>query len=186
MSIKDVLDRMMEQRRHIRGITCSGGECTLYPEFMEELFPMVRRQGLSCLIETNGALDFEKHEDLLDCCDGVMLDIKAADPLRHRDLTGAENEGVFQSARFLAKRGKLLEVRTVVTRRDFGARETVEESARILKPYLKRNDICYRLIPFRVYGVRKEYRNLGAPPRAFLEELRELALAGGFTRALIT
>jgi pyruvate formate lyase activating enzyme len=186
MSIKDVLDHIMEHRRHIRGITCSGGECTLYAEFMIDLFPVIRRQGLSCLIETNGTLDFEKYRELLDCCDGVMLDIKAADPLRHMELTGRGNEEVFHSAQVLARMGKLTEVRTVVTMADFGARETVEKTARILRPYLRKNDILYRLIPFRVYGVRREYRNLGTPSRKVLEELRDLALSAGFTKALIS
>jgi pyruvate formate lyase activating enzyme len=186
MSIKDVLDHVMEKRRFIQGITCSGGECTLYAEFMAELFPVVRQQKLSCLIETNGTLDFAKHEDLLEYCDGVMLDIKAADPARHLDLTGGDNEAVFQAAAFLAKAGKLLEVRTLVTRTDYGARETVEKTAEVLEPWLAGSDIAYRFIPFRVFGVRREYRRLGTPLRETLEELRTLALERGFTRAFVS
>jgi pyruvate formate lyase activating enzyme len=186
MSIKDVLDHVMEHSRKIRGITCSGGECTLYAEFMTDLFPVIRRQGLSCLIETNGTLDFEKHRDLLEHCNGVMLDIKAADPALHMELTGSGNAEVFRSALVLARMGKLTEVRTVVTGADYGARETVEKTARMLKSYLAKSDIRYRLIPFRVYGVRREYRNLGTPSRQFLEELRDVAVSGGFTRVLIS
>ncbi|GHV86105.1 radical SAM domain protein [Spirochaetia bacterium] len=186
MSIKDVLDHIMEHRRHIRGITCSGGECTLHAEFMTELFPVIRQQKLNCLIETNGSLNFEKHSGLLDCCDGVMLDIKAADPVRHLELTGRGNEEVLQSAVFLAKRGKLLEVRTVVTRADYGERDTVEKTAALLRPYLAKNRITYRLIPFRVFGVRREYRSLGTPGQTKLEELRSLALAEGFVKVLIS
>jgi pyruvate formate lyase activating enzyme len=186
MSIKDILDHVMEHRRHIRGITCSGGECTLFAEFLTELFPIVQHQGLSCLIETNGTLDFEEHRDLLDCCDGVMLDIKAADPEKHIALTGRDNEVVFKSAIALAKMGKLLEIRTVVMKADFGVRETVEKAADLLEPYLKKNDISYRLIPFRVFGVRRENRRLGTPSRQLMEELRVLALSRGFSRVVIS
>jgi len=181
MSVKDVLDHIKEHRSHIRGITCSGGECTLFAEFMAGLFPVLRHQGLSCLIETNGTLDFEKHRDLLDCCDGVMLDIKAADPEKHIALTGRDNEPVFHSAVALAKMGKLLEIRTVVMQTDFGVRETIEKAAAVLRPYLKKNDIRYRLIPFRVFGVRRENRRLGTPSPELMEELRQLALAQGLS-----
>ena len=186
MSIKDILDYVALRRKYIKGITCSGGECTLHAEFMAELFPILHHQKLSCLIETNGSLDFEKHSDLLDCCDGFVVDIKAADNLKHEKLTGRGNEQVLKSARYLAQRGKLVEVRTLVTAADFGAEETITKTADLLHPFLKKQGIVYRLIPFRVFGVRREFRNLGTPPRERMESLRNLALSSGFTRVLIS
>ena len=186
MSIKDILDYTVERRKPISGITCSGGECTLYAEFITELFPIVRHQKLSCLIETNGSLDFEKHRELLDSCDGVMLDIKAFDNDKHAELTGRGNEQVLKSALVLAKAGKLLEVRTLIMEADFGAEETVIQTAKLLRPYIKKFDIAYRLIPFRVFGVRKEFRNLGIPSKEKMENLRILALNSGFTRVFIS
>ncbi|MDR2701309.1 MAG: YjjW family glycine radical enzyme activase [Spirochaetaceae bacterium] len=186
MSIKDVLDYTAGRLGQIRGITCSGGECTLYPEFMAELFPIIRRQKLSCLIETNGSVDLEKQGDLMKYCDGVMLDIKAANPVKHQELTGHSNEQVFKNAEFLARTGKLVEIRTVITRTDYGAEETVEKAAALLRPYLKKNDIAYRLIPFRVFGVRREYRRLGTPSPEKLEGLRSLAESCGFTQVFVS
>ncbi|MDR1505546.1 MAG: YjjW family glycine radical enzyme activase [Treponema sp.] len=186
MSVKDILDTIKENRRGIRGITCSGGECTLQAEFMTVLFPLVKKLGLSCLIDTNGAADFRRMPELLEHCDGVMLDIKAIDGEKHLALTGAENGTVLRNAVFLAGRGKLAEVRTVITQADYGARETVDGVTKLLSPYLRKADIRYRLIPFRVYGVRKEYRGLGAPSRDALLDLRALALSNGFKTVMIT
>jgi len=186
MSVKDVLDHTAGLFRQIRGITCSGGECTLYMDFMAELFSAMRRQKFNCLIETNGTANFEEHGELMECCDGVMLDIKAADPVKHEELTGRGNEQVFKSAEYLARTGKLIEVRTLVTDADYGAEETVEKTAALLRPYLEKYDIAYRLIPFRVFGVRREYRRLGTPSREKLEQLQNLALACGFTQVFIS
>jgi len=186
MSIKDILDYIAVRRKQIKGITCSGGECTLYAEFMTELFPILRHQKLSCMIETNGSADFQAQSELLDCCDGVMLDIKAADPARHEDLTGRGNEQVFKNAEFLARIGKLTEVRTLVTGVDYGAEETIIKTANLIRAYIKKNDIAYRLIPFRVFGVRREFRSLGTPSREKMETLRSLALSCGFTRVFIS
>jgi pyruvate formate lyase activating enzyme len=186
MSIKDVLDYMSARFGQIQGITCSGGECTLYPEFMAELFPVIRRKKLSCLIETNGSVDLERHGELMKHCDGVMLDIKAADQVKHQELTGRGNEMVFKNAEYLARTGKLIEVRTVITGTNYGAEETIEKAGALLRPYIKKYDIAYRLIPFRVFGVRREYRRLGIPSWNVLENLRFLAQSCGFTEVFVS
>ena len=186
MSTKDVLDYIAARRKQINGITCSGGECTLQVEFMTELFPILREQKLSCLIETNGSLDFEKHIDFLDSCDGIMLDIKTCNNAVHEELTGRGNNQVLKSARFLAQTGKLMEIRTLITRADFRAEETIKQIAGLIGPYLKKYEIAYRLIPFRVFGVRREFRNLGTPSQANLESLRSLVLSCGFTKVFIS
>ena len=186
MSIKDVLDVIGKRSRHIRGITCTGGECTLYTDFLTELFPILHNNKLSCIIETNGSASIKKLEGLMECCDGVMLDIKAADPVKHAELTGRSNDQVFLNAEFLAQMGKLLEVRTLITKADYGAEETIEKTAALLRPYIVKYDIAYRLIPFRVFGVRREYRRLGAPSKQKLEKLRKLAINCGFPRVFIS
>ena len=186
MSIKDILDYAAPRRKQIRGITCSGGECTLHAEFLTELFPILRFQKLSCLIETNGSADFQNLSELLDSCSGVMLDIKAADPAKHEELTGWSNEQVFRNADFLARIGKLAEVRTLVTEIDYGAEETIIKTANLIRPYIKKHDIAYRLIPFRVFGVRREFRSLGIPGQKKMESLRTLARSCGFTRVFIS
>jgi len=186
MSIKDILDHAAGRVKNIQGITCSGGECTLYAEFMTELFPIIRRSKRSCLIETNGSTNLEKHSDLMESCDGVMLDIKAANPIKHEELTGRSNTQVFKTLEFLARTGKLIEVRTLITQADYGAEETILKTASLIRPYISKYDIAYRLIPFRVFGVRREYRRLGTPSREKLEGLRLLALSSGFTRVFIS
>ena len=186
MSIKDIMDLVAGRSRQISGITCTGGECTLYTDFLTELFPILRGNKLSCLIETNGSASTKKFESLMECCDGVMLDIKTADPVIHEELTGRSNEQVFKNAEYLAWLGKLLEVRTLITKTDFGAEETIEKTAALLKPYIAKYDIAYRLVPFRVFGVRREYRRLGAPTRQKLDKLRKLALDCGFARVFIS
>ncbi|MCL1814096.1 MAG: hypothetical protein FWG29_11340, partial [Treponema sp.] len=105
---------------------------------------------------------------------------------KHEELTGRGNAQVFKSAHFLARTGKLIEVRTLITQADFGAEETVIKTANLLRPYIKEYDIAYRLIPFRVFGVRREFRNLGTPSHEKMEKLRTIAVSCGFTRVFIS
>ena len=73
MCAEEVFAEVKKQQPYIRGITVSGGECTLYPDFLEKLFVLARGAGLGTLIDSNGTLDFEKYPQLLAVTDGVML-----------------------------------------------------------------------------------------------------------------
>lgn len=75
---------------------------------------MSRRPGKTCLIDSNGILDFRQYPELLQLCDGVMLDMKAIDDDFHRQLTGASNRPVLDNLTMLLEAGKLGEVRTVL------------------------------------------------------------------------
>lgn len=186
MEAREAAERILANRPFIRGVTCSGGECTLYRDFLAELFFLLRCGGLNCMIDTNGSVDFEKDAELLDLCDGVLLDIKALDPGIHKRLTSADNALVLHNAEFLARRGKLAELRTVVTMEDFDAAGTVDGITGLLARYLAYGPIRYRIIAFRPQGVREAYRGLGRPDQGFLEKLREKALSNGFTDVVIT
>jgi pyruvate formate lyase activating enzyme len=177
--------RVLANRPFIRGLTCSGGECTLYRDFLKELFSRLTPAGLDCLIDSNGSTDFAEEPELLDLCGGVMLDVKAFDPALHRELTGRDNGVVLRNAEFLARAGKLAELRTVVCARDYGARETIEGLAGLLNPRAS-GGIPYRIIAFRPWGVREKYRGLGRPEGAVLEGLQKLALDLGFAPVNVT
>lgn len=88
MTVEEILLRIQQNRPFIRGITCSGGECTLYAGFMAELFAKTKAMGLTNLIDSNGILDFSQADALLEHADGVMLDIKCFDRAGHIRLTG--------------------------------------------------------------------------------------------------
>jgi pyruvate formate lyase activating enzyme len=189
MDGEEAARRALANRPFIRGVTCSGGECTLYRDFLIDLFSRLKPAGLDCLIDSNGSLDFGEEPELLDLCNGVMLDIKTFDAAVHQELTGRDNGIVLRNAVFLAQTGKLAEIRTVVCARDYGARETIQGLAGLLKPLLsgrKAGGIPYRIIAFRPYGVREVYRRLGQPGQDFLEELKKLALSLGFDPVIVT
>lgn len=94
MTASEVLSALAPSRPFIRGLTVSGGECTLYPDFLTELFTLARAGGLGCLLDSNGMVPLAPLAGLMAVCDGVMLDVKAWEPAVHRALTGADNAPV--------------------------------------------------------------------------------------------
>jgi len=171
MSAQEVFDQIRKQIPFIRGITVSGGECTLYPDFLKELFTLCKMLGLTTLIDSNGTYDFSKNEELLNVTDGIMLDVKAFDSKQHEKITGSNNNIILENVAFLAKRGKLYEVRTVIVTELFDTVETVRQIAKMLKPYLTKQDIRYKIIAFRPKGVREQYSHYEIPEKEYLERL---------------
>jgi pyruvate formate lyase activating enzyme len=140
----------------IRGITVSGGECTLYPEFLRRLGELARARSLSFFLDSNGSYAFSEDPALLAHTDKVMLDVKADpdDPCEYRRVTGNDGALVSAQADFLAGAGKLWEIRTVVSPGLFDAAAVVDKLCRriagIEPPAL------YKLIRYRPIGVRPE------------------------------
>ena len=156
MTIEDVLKRIKRVRPYIKGITTSGGECTLHKEFITELFTEVHKMGLTCLLDSNGSIDFENEQALLNSSDGVMLDVKAFDYDFHNYLCSFDNRIVIKNLKYLLSVNKLQEVRTIIfPGRDEDNYNTVKEVSKII------GDACdYKIIMYRPYGVREQNLDL--------------------------
>ena len=77
MTPEETYKKVKKQIPFIRGLTVSGGECMLRPDFLEELFKLAKKDGLNTMIDSNGTIPFWEFPSLLEVTDGVMLDIKA-------------------------------------------------------------------------------------------------------------
>lgn len=195
MNAEEVYAEVRRNVPFIRGITVSGGECTFYPAFLHDLAVLAKQDGLGFLLDSNGSYDFEADPaELLSVIDGVMLDIKAYDAADHRAVTDVDNTLVLKNMRFLADRGQLYEVRTVIVPELFDTEKTIVDTARALQPYLSRQkhwpasegtSIRYKIIKYRPFGVREAYRSFTPPTDAWLEHLADLARSEGMTDIVI-
>lgn len=188
MNALGVMEVVKECTPFIKGITTSGGECSLHKDFLVELFTLAKKENLSCLIDSNGSLDYssEDFKELIDLADGVMLDVKAINNDIHLKVIGQSNETVIKNAIFLASIGKLTEIRTVCANTYLNNEETIDSITKLLSPYLGIRDIKYRIIKYRPFGVREEYKNLGSPSDEDMNHYKEIALNNGFKDILLT
>jgi len=183
MSPAEVLAAIERYRPFLSGITVTGGECGLQPEFLEALLAAARAAGLPGLVDTNGSTDYSRLPALVEAAEGFMLDVKAWDEAEHRALTGAGNRAVIENLRFLASAGKLYEVRTVVAPGQFDALLTVRKVSEILVS--SGSAARYKLIRFRPQGVRAAWRDLPEPSDTLMEELAAIARDAGVKEVLI-
>ena len=185
MTPEEVYEKVKKQIPFIRGISVSGGECMLQPEFLTELFRLAKKDGLGTLIDSNGMVPFENYPELMEVADGVMLDIKAFEAEEHKKVTGYTNEMVLQNAVYLAKTSKLYEVRAVIVPDLYDTEKSVREIGDFLAPYLKINDIRVKIIAYRPMGVREEYSHFQVPGQDYLAHLGKIMEEKGFTHVTL-
>ncbi len=77
--IKDALKYKTYMDNSGGGLTISGGEATLQPEFIEETFKLAKKNKIHTCLDTSGFVEISKIESLLQYTDLVILDIKHMD-----------------------------------------------------------------------------------------------------------
>jgi pyruvate formate lyase activating enzyme len=94
----EVMDVVMRDRDYYAqsggGLTLSGGEPLLQPEFIEEVLHAAKNQGLHCCIETSGYAGWEVFERLQRVVDLWLFDYKETDPNLHIKFMGRELETI--------------------------------------------------------------------------------------------
>lgn len=184
MTAQEVWEKIQESIPFIRGITVSGGECSLYPAFLTELFGIVRAHGLTCLMDSNGTTDLSQYPALMSSCDGVMLDVKSWDREVYRNLTGGDNDIVKQNLRYLSRIGKLEEIRLVSLPDLVDGPEVIRGIAETLGTE-NTAAVRLKLIRFRPFGVRGPLRDRPQTSMAYMKTLETLARQVGFQNVLI-
>ncbi|MCI5997156.1 MAG: YjjW family glycine radical enzyme activase [Peptoniphilaceae bacterium] len=184
-TVQETVDRIKKNMPFIRGITVSGGECTLQHHFLVPLFKEVKKLGLTCFVDTNGSLPFKKLKELVDVTDSFMLDVKAFDNDEHIFVTQKSVHTVLENADYLASIDKLFEIRTV-TVAGMDNESTVDSITKMLNKYIKMgHNIKYKIIKYRSFGVRERYSKFSSPTDDEMNKLKNIALSNGFKDVII-
>ncbi len=103
------------------GLTVTGGEPLMQPDFVIELFTLAKEKNIHTCIDSSGisfrpdnAVLMEKLDRLMALTDLVMLDIKHIDPEKHKDLTLQPNENILKFASYLNEKHVDMWIRHVV------------------------------------------------------------------------
>lgn len=96
------------------GVTFSGGECLLYPEFVAELAEKCRAEGIHTAVESAMFVPWENIEKVLPNIDLFFNDLKIPDPEKHRQYTGQTNHRIIENIRKLSETGKQVILRIPV------------------------------------------------------------------------
>ncbi len=96
------------------GLTVSGGEPTLQPEFLKRLLMEAKANDIHTALDTSGFIDINVIDPILDYTDLVLLDIKHIDRESFKELTGVYNDKTLHLAKHLDKRNIPVWIRYVL------------------------------------------------------------------------
>lgn len=108
MSVDDIMAKILPDKPFFDtsggGVTLSGGEATLYMDFLSELLKTLKRHGIQTLLETCGSFDLGRFMDLVyPYLDAIYYDIKIMDSSDHKTFCGLSNERVLDNFKEILK-----------------------------------------------------------------------------------
>ena len=163
MSVDEVMKIVAEDRIFYEtsngGMTLSGGEPTLQPEFTLALLRAAKEDGISTALDTCGCAKREVYESLLPYTDIFLYDIKHITDEGHIRCTGRPNRQILDNLRFLSDAGAKIEIRIPLVPGYNDDAETLDGIGRMLSTV---NITKAKLLPYHSYA-RSKYLSLGIP-----------------------
>jgi pyruvate formate lyase activating enzyme len=146
------------------GVTLTGGEPTLFPEFAASLASLLRSEGIQVALETCGFFKLERLRLLLAELQLVLFDIKVFDGEQHRLLCGSHNSVIKENLRSLAEAGRKGEGPNVWPRLPLVPKMTDgQANIRSWASFLRDSGIPFlTVVPYHPMGANKR-RWLGLP-----------------------
>ena len=143
------------------GVTFSGGEPLMQPDFLAALLTRCRRQGIHTALDTTGYALPEIMARISPLVDLFLYDLKFMDDLRHQKYTGVPNGRILANLRYLVKTGRSVRVRFPMIPRINDTADNLDAMSIFLREMgLKQID----LLPYhRIH--RQKYHRLGQPDR---------------------
>ena len=135
------------------GVTVSGGEPFMQPEFLKDLFIKCKENNLHTTVDSSGYVDLKVADPILDYTDLVLLDIKSYNKEVFKNLTGVPLDRTLAFAKHLEERGIPIWIRYVFVPNLTDNHDDIEALAQYLSTLtnVQRIDI----LPFHKMGEYK-------------------------------
>jgi pyruvate formate lyase activating enzyme len=144
------------------GITVSGGEPTLQPDFLIAFLKKNKEEGISTALDTCGYASKEIFEKILPYIDLILLDIKEIDSKKHKEFTGVPNERILENAiwfsEYVKKNGKELWIRTPIIPHYTATEENVKGIGEFIEGKLNNIPERWDLLAFNRLCTDKYFR----------------------------
>ncbi|MBN1124463.1 MAG: glycyl-radical enzyme activating protein [Sedimentisphaerales bacterium] len=153
------------------GVTFSGGEPLMQPEFLLALLSACRKQEIHTAVDTSCQADPDLLAEIASACDLLLCDIKHMDSTKHKALTGVHNEQILDNISRLAANGVRMYVRIPIIPGENDDSENIQVTGHFLADLncVERVD----LLPYNRGGVEKARRLTGEFDLINVEALKD-------------
>ncbi|MFS8780112.1 pyruvate formate-lyase-activating protein [Synechococcus sp. W55.1] len=162
VTVESLIAEIQRYRNYLRagGVTVTGGEPLLQPDFVAEIFRRCHELGLHTALDTSGYVQLEAAKPVLDHTDLVLLDIKSYLPELYRKVTGVSLEPTLNLARYLDQIHKPTWIRFVLVPGLTDPEENIKGLAQFVATLSNVERV--EVLPFHKMGEYK-WQQLGLP-----------------------
>ena len=115
LSVAEIMKEIEKERVFFEqsggGVTISGGEPLLHPEFLIELLDECGKQGIHRAVDTAGLVNSKILLEVAKRTDLFLFDLKLMNPEKHSKWVGVPNEEILKNLTLLAKSGANINIR---------------------------------------------------------------------------
>lgn len=156
LTAEDIVNKIVKFKPYFEksagGVTFSGGEPLMQPEFLLEILKLCNQNGINTALDTAG-YGKGNYDEILKFTDLVILDIKHGDNIAHKNLTGMDRRGSDEFIEAINKSNTKVWIRHVVVPGITDSKESILTLSKIIKGINNVEKI--ELLPYHTLGVNK-------------------------------
>jgi pyruvate formate lyase activating enzyme len=162
------------------GLTLSGGEPLMQPDFVQAMFKMAKDEGIHTALDTSGSVGHKATDELLALTDLVLLDIKSFSPMTHKFATGVCVDQTLKFAKRLDAMNKKVWIRFVLVPGLTDAEKNIDGLAEFVSTL--GNVERVEILPFHkmgegkyeVSGIQYNLKNTPTPTAAQIQAAKDI------------
>ncbi len=116
--VNELLEEVLKDKVYYEtssgGVTASGGEAMIWPEFLQEFFKRLQAENVHTALDTSAVIGGDKLRAVLAYTDLALVDLKIMDEKRHKELIGVELKGILRHILEIDELGKDIIVRVPI------------------------------------------------------------------------
>lgn len=118
ITVDELFDDIKKYKSYMKfsngGLTLSGGEPLLQPDFVKELFKKCKEENIHTALDTSGYIHLSIAKEIIEYTDLVLLDIKSYNADVYKNLTGVELNPTIELVKYLNEINKPVWIRYVL------------------------------------------------------------------------
>jgi pyruvate formate lyase activating enzyme len=142
------------------GVTFSGGEPLMFPEFLLEMLKACGKNGLHRAVDTCGHVSSKILLEVAEHTDLFLYDLKLMDPVQHKKWTGKDNALIIENLEKLAESGATINIRIPFIKNVNTDPKEVKKMAEFISKLPGKTPLV-SLLPYHSIAAHK-YEKLGA------------------------
>ena len=163
LSIEEIIQEAVSDKLFYEnsggGVTLSGGEPLLFPEFTNEISKRFKKELIHTAIETSCFAEWTKIKSLLPYIDLFIVDIKTLNPEKHKTFLGCPLDIILKNIEKLIENNANIRIHIPVIPAFNNTQEDYEAYSKYLSKFSK-NLLGVDILPFHCYAQNK-YTLLG-------------------------